>query len=135
MGKSALNFNEQRVWEVLKGENFNKEIGTVEKKNKLSLKEITQRGFPHVRPAERANSRVRNGLRALVALGMAKLVERGTYQATAKKAPPAKPEKAPAKKAPAKKPTKAPAKKKAPAKPKAPKMEAAPVEAPVEAAA
>ena len=133
MGKAALNFNEQRVWEVLKGENFNKEITSVEKKNKLSLKEITQRGFPHVRPAERANSRVRNGLRALVALGMAKLVERGTYQATAKKAPEKKPAKAPAKKAPEKKPAKPV--KKAPAKVKAPKVEAAPVEPQAEAAA
>lgn len=81
MGIQKLSFNEQRVLDVLKGKTFVKGK-TFEPKDKLTLADIAQRGFRHVRPFERANSWVRNALRALVKLKLVKKVDRGTYAAT-----------------------------------------------------
>lgn len=81
MGVQQLSEKEERVLDVLKGRTFRPDR-KFEAKDRLTIAEIATRGFPHVRPKAKAESWVRNALRALVELKLAKKVDRGTYKAT-----------------------------------------------------
>lgn len=56
-------------------------VETLRSKGRLTLVQLGKRCFPGVPPRERRLSRVRNGLRKPMRLGLIRRVDNGTYEA------------------------------------------------------